>query len=155
MSLKNIHVLFISMATALSVFFASWCIWLYRDGGGTGYLVAGIFSFATAFGLALYGNWFVRKMKRLPLEKTLRAISASAASLTAFAARPAEACQICFGDPNSPITKSAEMGVWFLLGVITMVEVGLGIFFIVYLRRRARAFRDPSPRPPLKLVKTS
>ncbi len=70
-----------------------------------------------------------------------------------MAAVPAQACQVCFGDPNSPITKSAEMGVWFLLGVIGFVQAGFGVFFLVYLRRRARGFRDPMPRPVLRLVK--
>jgi hypothetical protein len=65
----------------------------------------------------------------------------------------ASACQVCFGDPNSPITQSAEMGVWFLLGVIAVVQVAFGIFFLVYFRRRASMFRDPSPRPLLRLVK--
>lgn len=65
----------------------------------------------------------------------------------------AAACQICFGDPNSPLTKSAEMGVWFLLAVIVLVEAGFGVFFLVYLRRRARGFHDPLPRPALRLVK--
>jgi hypothetical protein len=65
----------------------------------------------------------------------------------------ATACPICFGDPNSPLTKSAEMGVWFLLAVIVLVEAGFGLFFLVYLRRRARGFRDPMPRPALRLVK--
>jgi hypothetical protein len=69
------------------------------------------------------------------------------------AGRPAAACQICFGDPNSPLTKSAEMGVWFLLAVILIVEAGFAVFFFVYLRRRARAFRDPLPRPALRLLK--
>jgi hypothetical protein len=69
------------------------------------------------------------------------------------AARPAAACPICFGDPNSPITKSAELGVWFLLAVIVIVEVAFAVFFFVYLRRRARAFRDPVPRAALRLVK--
>ena len=65
----------------------------------------------------------------------------------------ASACTICFGDPNSPLTKSAEMGVWFLLAVIIFFEAGFGVFFLVYLRRRARAFHDPMPRPALRLVK--
>jgi hypothetical protein len=77
--------------------------------------------------------------------------AALAASL--LAAAPAAACATCFGDPNSPITKSAEMGVWFLLAVIVLVEVGFGVFFFVYLRRRVRGFRDPMPRPVLRLVK--
>ena len=71
-----------------------------------------------------------------------------------FASRgSATACPICLGDPNSPITKSAEMGVWFLLAVILLVEAGFGVFFVVYLRRRARGFSDPMPRPALRLVK--
>ena len=45
------------------------------------------------------------------------------------------------------------MGVWFLLGVIVLVEAGFGVFFFVYLRRRVRGFRDPIPRPVLRLVK--
>jgi len=65
----------------------------------------------------------------------------------------AAACTVCFGDPDSPITKSAEMGVWFLLAVILLVEAGFGVFFLVYFRRRARAFHDPMPRPVLRLVK--
>lgn len=67
--------------------------------------------------------------------------------------RSAAACQICFGDANSPLTKSAEMGVWFLLAVIVLVEAGFGVFFFVYLRRRTRGLRDPMPRPALRLVK--
>jgi len=70
-----------------------------------------------------------------------------------IASGAAEACPICFGDPNSPLTKSAEMGVWFLLAVIVIVEVAFATFFFVYLRRRARAFRDPQPRVALRLVK--
>ncbi|MGH7821042.1 MAG: hypothetical protein ACRD2A_08215 [Vicinamibacterales bacterium] len=158
MSLKNIHLLFISLSTALSIFFGSWCVWIYRDGAGLGYLAGGILSFAAAFALALYGNWFVRKMRRLPTERTLRAVFgvvAGTAVWTSLAASTAQACQTCFGDPNSPITKSAEMGVWFLLAVILLVQAAFGIFFFVYLRRRARAFRDPMPRPFLRLVKNS
>ncbi len=69
------------------------------------------------------------------------------------AVAPVTACSVCFGDPNAPMTKSAEMGVWFLLAVILLVEAGFGIFFFVYLRRRARNIRDPLPRPALRLVK--
>lgn len=80
----------------------------------------------------------------------LRSLVAGGVVLLAGVA-PAAACSICFGDPNSPLTKSAEMGVWFLLAVILLVEGGFGLFFFVYLRRRARAFRDPAPA--LRLVK--
>lgn len=64
----------------------------------------------------------------------------------------ANACPVCFGDPNAQMTKGAEQGVWFLLGIMLLVQVGFGIFFF-YLRRRARGFRDPMPRPVFRLVK--
>ena len=67
-------------------------------------------------------------------------------------ARIADACAVCFGDPNAQLTKGAETGVWFLLGIMLLVQVGFGIFFF-YLRRRARGFRDPMPRPVFRLVK--
>jgi hypothetical protein len=89
-------------------------------------------------------------MKRLEL---LRSTIAAAVGALALRAAPAAACTICFGDADSPLTKSAEMGVWFLLAVILLVEGGFGIFFFVYFRRRARAYRDPMPRPALRLVK--
>jgi hypothetical protein len=66
--------------------------------------------------------------------------------------RLAAACAVCFGDPNAQMTKGAEQGVWFLLGVMMLVQVGFGIFFL-YLRRRARGFRDPAPQPVFRLVK--
>ena len=84
-----------------------------------------------------------------------RFVAALVAVLAAsFAAiLPAAACQVCFGDPNSPLTRSVEMGVWFLLGVILLVQAAFGIFFFVYLRRRARGIRVPMPRPILHVVK--
>jgi len=69
-----------------------------------------------------------------------------------FAPRLAAACAVCFGDPNAQMTKGAEQGVWFLLGVMVLVQVGFGIFFF-YLRRRAQRFRDPIGRPVFRLVK--
>ncbi len=66
--------------------------------------------------------------------------------------RVALACPVCFGDPNAQMTKGTESGVWFLLAILVGVQVGFGIFFL-YLRRRARDFRDPMPRPVFRLVK--
>jgi hypothetical protein len=61
--LKNIHLLFISMAVALCLGFGSWCVWRFREAGGAGMLAAAAVSFASAVGLTVYGNWFVKKMK--------------------------------------------------------------------------------------------
>ena len=64
----------------------------------------------------------------------------------------AHACPVCFGDPNAQMTKGMETGIWFLLAILGALQVGFGIFFL-YLRRRARGFRDPLPRPFFRLVK--
>jgi hypothetical protein len=76
----------------------------------------------------------------------------TAALLVPFLPRMADACAVCFGDPNAQMTKGAEQGIWFLLGVMVLVQIGFGTFFF-YLRRRARRFRDPMPRPVFRLVK--
>jgi hypothetical protein len=73
-------------------------------------------------------------------------------ALVVLRADLARACAVCFGDPNSQLTKGAEQGVWFLLGIMVLVQVGFGIFFF-HLRRRAQRFRDPMPRPVFRLVK--
>ena len=83
---------------------------------------------------------------------TLRAVLAAA--LVALLALPASAsaCAVCFGDPSAQMTKGAEQGVWFLLAIMVLVQIGFGIFFF-YLRRRAQRFRDPIERPVFRLVK--
>lgn len=75
-----------------------------------------------------------------------------AAALVLGSAQIAAACPVCFGDPNAQMSKGAEQGVWFLLGVMFLVQIGFGIFFL-YLRRRLRDVRDPMPRPVFRLVK--
>lgn len=50
------------------------------------------------------------------------------------------ACPVCFGDPNSAMVKGTNNGVFFLLGVIGFVQIGLGAMFFAFWRR-ARALR--------------
>lgn len=65
MSLKHIHVVFITAATALSVVFGSWCYGQWQTAGGVGMLVGATGSAATAVGLLVYGRWFLVKMRGL------------------------------------------------------------------------------------------
>ncbi len=55
-----------------------------------------------------------------------------------LAAPSAQACSICVGDPNSPLTKGAVWGVTVLLGVVLSVLGGIAAFFI-YTARRSSA----------------
>ena len=50
------------------------------------------------------------------------------------------ACPVCFGNPDSPLTQGTSNGILFLLGVIGLVQIGFVALFITFWRR-ARAIR--------------
>ena len=50
----------------------------------------------------------------------------------------AEACAVCYGNPQSQLTKAADNGTLFLLGVVGFVQIGFIAFFWT-LWRRAKA----------------
>ncbi len=52
--------------------------------------------------------------------------------------RPAHACSVCFGDPNSPLVKGAAMGVLVLGGVIGFVLTGVAGTCLFWLHRSRR-----------------
>ena len=62
------------------------------------------------------------------------------ALLVTRAPDPALACPVCFGDPNSPMTKSTTNAVWFLLGIVGFVQIGFVALFVTFWRR-ARAMK--------------
>jgi hypothetical protein len=52
-------------------------------------------------------------------------------------AQSALACPVCWGAPDDPMVKSANNGIWVLLGVVGFVQIGFAALFIS-LWRRAR-----------------
>ena len=55
--------------------------------------------------------------------------------------RPVIACSVCFGDPESPMTKGAAAGILVLGGIIASVLMGIvgtGLFWMSRGRRLAR-----------------
>lgn len=56
----------------------------------------------------------------------------------------ANACPVCFGDPNSPMTKGTTNGIWFLLGIVAVVQAGFVALFFSFWRRarEAKKFRE-------------
>ena len=52
-------------------------------------------------------------------------------------ARPAMACSVCYGDPNSPMTKGVEAGVLVLLAVVVTLLTLLGSLLLFWMRRAA------------------
>jgi hypothetical protein len=53
-------------------------------------------------------------------------------------AQPVMACSVCYGDPNSPMTKGVEAGVLVLLGVVGTVLLLLASLLLFWMRRAAR-----------------
>jgi hypothetical protein len=45
------------------------------------------------------------------------------------------ACPVCYGAPNSPMTKSSNNAIMFLLGVVGFVQVGFIALFWSFWRR--------------------
>jgi hypothetical protein len=74
--------------------------------------------------------------------RPLRALAglAGPALVSALAAAPAAACEVCFGaarDSGSPLVSGARLGVFLLLG-ITVAVLGSFVAFFLYLRQRAQ-----------------
>jgi hypothetical protein len=65
-------------------------------------------------------------------------LTVMAVVLLAFA-RPAVACPVCFGAPDSPQVKGMQMGILVLLAV-TVVVLGSFAAFFLYLRRRQKLY---------------
>lgn len=63
--------------------------------------------------------------------------------LHAWAAAPARACATCFGDPSSPLSQSAILGMSVLLGFIVCVLGAIGVVSC-YWGARARRIAAPS-----------
>jgi hypothetical protein len=64
--------------------------------------------------------------------------------LTLTIAQSLLACPVCFGDPNSPMTKGTNNAIWFLLSVVGVVQIGfVALFFTFWKRARdqRRRFR--------------
>ncbi len=62
MSLKAVHIAFITVATLFSACFG---VWALLAGGGGVNLALGIVGLAGAVALPIYGAWFLKKMKKV------------------------------------------------------------------------------------------
>lgn len=63
----------------------------------------------------------------------------------------APACSVCFGNPDSDLTRGMNMGVLAMLSILLVVLAGFASL-IVFLVRRAAArplLPDPKPGPTL------
>lgn len=63
MSLKAFHVFFVAVAILLTLSFGVWGVRDFQADGDRTSLILGIASFASAVILAIYGLWFLKKLK--------------------------------------------------------------------------------------------
>jgi hypothetical protein len=61
----------------------------------------------------------------------------AATALAAIIPRTASACSVCLGDPSSAQVQGMNMAILLLLGVITTVLGGVGLFGAMLWRRAA------------------
>ena len=63
MSLKAFHIIFVALATVLSMCFGLWVLRQHSDAPSVGLLAVAVGSMAFAAILIVYGVWFLRKLK--------------------------------------------------------------------------------------------
>ncbi len=51
------------------------------------------------------------------------------------------ACSVCFGDPNSQMTKGAMLGVFFLLGLVIFVLGAIASVAVTWSRRARKLYK--------------
>lgn len=54
------------------------------------------------------------------------------------------ACPVCFGSPDDPMVKGVNNGIWVLLGLVGVVQIGFVALFWSFWRRarEQKRFRD-------------
>ncbi len=65
MSLKAIHLVFITASTVLAFGFGFWEFKAYSAGGEKGDLILGVASLVTGASLIVYGKYFLKKLKNI------------------------------------------------------------------------------------------
>ncbi len=133
MSLKVFHLFFIVVSILFSAYLGFWGLAENSDTPNTVIFGIAIGSFVASVGLTAYLFWFLKKSKNIGYLTLFIAFGLSLAS------SPANACPVCLGNPNHPMTKSANAGVWFLLVVISGVLVGFASLFCFWISRARRA----------------
>jgi hypothetical protein len=65
LSLKTLHIIFITSSILLAFGFAGWCAYYYVKYGETLNLIMGILSLASGIVLIVYGKRFLQKLKHV------------------------------------------------------------------------------------------
>lgn len=121
MSLKSFHLFFILISVVLAFGFGAWCFRNDSSGAAVVLCLAGV-------GLVIYLGWFLKKMKGAGFLLVASCLFSSKAM----------ACAVCVGNPSAPLTKAANQGIVFLLGVVVFVLAAFAGLFIYWMVRAHR-----------------
>lgn len=129
MSLKAVHITFIVLSIALTVGFGYREVRIYTATENALSLYSALASLAAAAALSFYLLRFIQKMKKI------RPLSAWILAPVLLSPRSLFACSVCFGDPQSGLSRGVVAGVLVLLGVVAFVLAWIAILIFVWSRK--------------------
>jgi hypothetical protein len=128
-SLKSFHIAFIAVSSTLSLLMVIWGFQGYRATGDGVALGVGITGLVGLAGLVPYGRWFRVKFRKIAGALTLLLVVQTTRIPAAWA------CAVCFGDPNSEMTKGLKAGIILLILVVAAVLTAIASIGITWARR--------------------
>lgn len=138
MSLRKFHIFFISISSLLCFGLIFWGVWNFKTTGNLQSLGLTAFGAVGTVLLAAYLKWFLKKYSKL----MSMGFAAMVGTMSVGYSPQLLACSVCFTDPDSPMTRSALLGVLFLGGVIVSVLVSI-VFVARSWVKRAQSLNIP------------
>lgn len=132
MSLRYVHIVFITLSLLLAVGFAIWALRDYKLTGDVVSLSFGIGSAVLILPILIYGRWFWRKTRGLITQAIIICLIPTA---NLFCPDTARACAVCAVDPNSLMAKGAFWGIAFLGIVIASVLTAIAVITFYWMYR--------------------
>lgn len=129
MSLKAFHIFFIVLSAVMCFGIGAARIGAFANEGGLAVLGQGVVALLAGAALLVYGRRFLKKTKGFGYLVVPFLLLGPAA---------AEACSVCFGDPESPQGQAMKAGILVLLGFIGSVLAGFGGLFLYWMSRSRR-----------------
>lgn len=132
MSLRYVHILFITLSILLVAGFAIWGVRDYRMTGDMLSLMMAIVSAILILPILVYGRWFWNKSRKIL--QSLVAIGWLPVSALLYAGR-VEACSVCAVDPDSLMARGAFWGILSLGLVVAALLAAIAVVGFYWMHR--------------------
>ena len=80
--------------------------------------------------------------------RTIKTFTAGVVWALLLNSLPLQACSVCYGDPDSAMSKGLGWGIAVLLGVVVMVLGGIATFFVYIAKKSPTDKSDDSEIAP-------